>query len=122
MADEGNIVRFEDAVKAKLKDTIAELIPEEKWDRLVMVVTNEFLEKDLRKMVEDELRRKYTEAIKNELDSPEWREKWDNKNGVQGASEIVKRIAAEAAPIIFEQVIAQAIQNQIYNIRQQLGR
>lgn len=118
---EGGIIKFESAVKAKLKDTIADLIPEDRWDFIVEGTTREFLEKDLPQMVKNELAARYTKAIKEVLDGPEWQSKWDSKTNTQAASEMVKKLAVDAAPLVFEQVIANVLQSQLYSLRNQLN-
>lgn len=101
-----------DRVKERVKDIFAELIPEKMWDSLVKAEIEKFRKDILPNIVEQELRRVYTEKIQEELEKSEYVANWFSGNHQPGVE--VKRMIKELAPdfvsAIFGSVIQQAIE------------
>lgn len=102
------IVSFEDGVKARIKDIVAELIPEERWMALVTSAVQQFERDDLPKLVKTELHARYKKAIEAEFNKPVWADKW-GEAGLE-ASAAVKQIAIDAAPLILAGLIGGSLQ------------
>jgi hypothetical protein len=112
------VLTFEESVKARLKDIVADLIPEERWEALVKVTIADFEKNDLPKLVKEELTKRYREAIMNELNKPEWQDKFDQ--GIPIGSSKIKEMLVEAAPLILAGLVNGAMSASLYNFKQQL--
>lgn len=102
------MVSFEDGVKARIKDIVAELIPEDRWLALVHTAVQQFEREDLPKLVKNELHERYKKALQAEFAKQEWTDKW-GETGLE-ASEAVKQIAIEAAPLILAGLVGSSLQ------------
>jgi len=70
------VIKFEDRVKERMKEIVADLIPDDKWESIVSSTVLEFEKVDLPKLVKDELTEKYKLLIQSEFQKPEWQQKW----------------------------------------------
>lgn len=111
----GDLITFESQVKERIKGIVSDLIPEERWESIVAATISDFERNDLPKLVKSELEKMYSEIIRTELSKPEWRENWDI-NGKSIASEMVQKLAVEAAPLILANMIGSAVQQTIYSL------
>lgn len=109
------IVSFEDGVKARIKDIVAELIPEERWMALVTSAVQQFERDDLPKLVKTEMHARYKKAIEAEFSKPIWADKW-GEAGIE-ASEAVKQIAIDSAPLILADLIGSSLQNAMSQLK-----
>lgn len=103
------VVSFEDSVKQKLKTIVADLIPEDRYEAIVRATVQDFERNDLPKLVRAELEAKYREAIRAEFDKPEWKGTWSATAG-PAASEAVKQLIVDAAPLVLSSMIGGATQ------------
>lgn len=103
------VVTFEDSVKERLKSIVADLIPEERWDGIVRATVQDFERNDLPKLIKAELTEQYKKAIAAEFAKPEWQSTWSN--GEYGASEALKKLLVEAAPMVLASMIGGAMQS-----------
>ena len=110
---------FEQNVKERIKIIIGDLIPEEMWDKVVRETISSFLRDDISKLVRTELTEKYRKVIQDELNKPEWQEKWDAV-GASGASEMVVKIIKNSAGDILSSMIGGITQRMILTLRQQI--
>lgn len=117
----GEMIKFEDAVKARLKDIVADLIPEERWVMLVKQTVAEFEQKELPALVKKELTERYTAEIRREFAKPEWMPHWDN-SGRQGASEMTKKLIIESAPLVLAGLIGGAVQQTVCQMQNSMPR
>jgi len=109
-------VKFEDAVKARLKGIVAELIPEDRWDELVKRSVQEFEQQELPKLVKSELTEMFKAQIQAQLASPDYQAKY----GIDGrllASDMVSKLIQEQAPLILAQVIGGSVQATIWQLQ-----
>lgn len=113
-----SLTSFEDGVKAKLKESIADLIPQDRLDRIVRATIEEFTTKDLPNLVKAELQAMYKAKIAEEFAKPEWQAKWLNAS--QLSSEAVKQLLIEAAPLMLANMMTGAAQSVVYNLQQAL--
>ena len=113
-------ISFEDSVKLKIKSIIADLIPEERWDGIVLAVTHEFLNKELPNLVKVELANHFRSLIAEELKKPEFMA--DYSSGQMLASGYVSKMIMEMAPQILANMIGHQVQLQIQNATYELGR
>ena len=111
-------VSFEDAVKTRLKDIVADLIPEERWQALVEKSIKDFETNTLPKIINDELVAMYKEAIKVEFAKPEWQSKWEH--GTYCAGEKIKTMLVEAAPLMLAGLLGGASQQVFYSMQTQI--
>jgi len=79
-----------DKVSEKIKETFTELIPDETWKKLVESELKEFVAKGLPTLIQDEFKLRYSKALKEELDKPEYQAYWTSTG--QRPSEAVKEI------------------------------
>lgn len=109
------MVSFEDGVKARLKDIVAELIPEDRWVALVQQAVREFERDTLPSLVKTELAARYKQAIAEEFAKPEWATKW----GASGAeaSDKVKALLIEAAPMVLASMFAASAQQVVFDMQ-----
>jgi hypothetical protein len=100
---------FEANVKAKLKESIADLIPQDKLDEMIKASIAEFTTKDLPALIKAELTTQYKAAFAEEFAKPEWRHKW---NGVMPeASPALQQMLIDAAPLVLANMIGGAMQS-----------
>jgi hypothetical protein len=118
-----DLVRFEDRVKERLRDIVADLIPEDRFDQITSDAVRKFEREDIPKLVNAELTEKYRALIRAEFEKPEWQSRW---NGVeQQASEMVQKLLVEAAPLVLASMLGGTMQNVLLNFQsqiQQMGR
>ena len=112
------VTTFEDAVKAKLKDIVADLIPEERWSAIVTATVTDFEKNDLPKLVKAELTDKYKAAIAAEFAKPEWQEKWSDMSLKE--SDALRAMIIEAAPLVLSSLIGGAIQQVMNTLKYQV--
>lgn len=117
------LTSFEDGVKMRIKSIVADLIPEDRWNDIVLSTVRSFEKDDLPKMVKKLLEEEYKKVIATEFAKPEWRETWTN--GSTGASEAVKTIIIDSAPLILASLIGGSMQSLVqqlqYTIQQNRG-
>jgi hypothetical protein len=109
---------FEENVKKRLKDIVAELIPEDRWEALVRSTVLEFEKTDLPKLIKAELEKKYSEAIRVEFAKDEWQPAWSTTGC--GASEAVKKLLIEAAPLVLASMFGNAMESAVQDMRNRL--
>jgi hypothetical protein len=109
------LVNFEDGVKARIKDIVAELIPEERWTALVAKAVEQFEREDLPKLVKAELHTRYKAVIDAEFNKPEWQATWNDAE--LGASAAVRQIVIEAAPLVLAGLIGGSMQTAMQQLR-----
>ena len=105
----GAVITFEDSVKERLKSIVADLIPEERWDDIVRATVQDFERNDLPKLVKAELSERYKKAIADEFGKPEWQAAWNS--GGPAASEALKKMLIEAAPLVLAAMIGGSMQS-----------
>lgn len=103
------MISFEDSVKQRLKSIVAEMIPEERWDGLVRATVQDFERNDLPKLVKEQLAEQYRKAIADEFAKLEWQATWNGAD--QCASEALKKLLVEAAPLVLASMIGGAMQS-----------
>lgn len=108
---------IQDSIKERIKSIVGELIPEETYNAIVTATVKEFMQVDLPKLVKYELAAEYRKRISSELATPEWQQKY----GACGpeASEAVKKIIIEAAPMILAGMMGFAAQQVIFQFQNQ---
>lgn len=109
------VVSFEDNVKRRMKDMVADLIPEERWATLVASTISDFEKIDLPKLIKEELAAKYRVAIANEFAKEEWQAKWSAAG--QMASPAVQKLLVEAAPAVLASMLNGAAQSVIQQLQ-----
>ena len=109
------LVTFENSVKERLKSIVADLIPEERWDEIVRSTVRDFEKTDLPRLIKAELTEQYKAAIAAEFTKPEWQTTWSN--GAPDASEALKKLLVEAAPIVLASMIGGAMQSVTQNLQ-----
>lgn len=114
-----DMIKFEDAVKDRIKSIVGELIPEDRWQAIVASTVAKFERDDLPALVRTELTKMYGEKIRAELNGSEWQAKWDN-SGNAVASEMVKKLLIDSAPLVLANMIGGAVQQTILNLQQNL--
>ncbi len=115
------LVAFEESVKNRIKEIVAELIPEEKCDGIVRSTIAQFETVELPKLVNTELIKIYSKVIHDEFNKPEWIIQYNN-DGKTIASEMVTKIATESAHIVIANMIGNTIQQTLYNLQGNLPR
>ncbi|SRR5258706_9293230 len=116
---DNQVIKFEDAVKQRIKDILADLIPEDRWQVIVDNTINEFERIDLPKLIKAELTEKYKEIIKEELNKPEWTDRFNNGHTL--GSEMVRKLIEESAPQILSGLFGGVIQQTIYSLKNNLS-
>lgn len=109
---------FEDTVKAKLKSIVADLIPEERFDAIVRAAVTDFEKNDIPKLIREELTSQFKAQITTEFCKPEWQAMW--LNGQQQASEAIKNMIIEAAPMILANMISSSAQQVMYDYQNRI--
>lgn len=112
-----SITTFEDNVKTRIKNIVAELIPEDKFNDIVSRAVTEFETKDLPALVKSELSAQYKSIITAELSKPEWNDIWTGSS--VGVSENVKKLLVDAAPLMLESMMSSFAQQVVSNLRYQ---
>jgi len=114
------IVRFEDRVKDRMKEIVADLIPDDKWEAIVSATVSEFEKVDLPNLVKAELTQKYKQLIQEEFKKPEWKQRFDGNPPI--ASEMVHKIILESAPLILAGMIGGYTQQIIFDMQNKIQR
>jgi len=114
------IVKFEDKVKERMKEIVADLIPDDKWEAIVSATVSEFEKVDLPKLVKAELTEKYKLLIQAEFQKPEWQQRWSGNLPV--ASEMVQKLLVESAPLILANMIGGVTQQVMYDLQAKIQR
>lgn len=114
------ISTFEASVRDRLKSIVAELIPEDRWDAIVLATVQDFERVDLPKLVKAELEAKYKAVIRDEFSKPEWATFW--QDGQEVASQKVKELMIESAPLIISGLFGSAMQQVVSQLRYAMQR
>lgn len=114
-----DVITFEQSVKARVKEIIGELIPEETWDNIIRQTIDGFIKVDLPNLVRRELTDKYKKIITEELSKPEWQTKY--VNGHQVASDLVSEIIKNSAGDILVSLIGGISQQITYDIQNKVS-
>jgi len=118
MANE--LVTFEQKVKEKLKETISDLIPEDRYQAIVEQTILEFQRADLPRLVREELINYYKPIIQAEFAKPEWQAKYNGSTQLY-TSDKVKEMIIETAPLILANMFATPMNNLIQQLNTQIG-
>ena len=111
-----------DKVRERIQTSFADLIPEESWKAMVQKAIQDFTERRpgdyrnnhqpqpsiLQELIDKEIQRRFIEALKVELDKPEWRGLY-TPTGEQ-ASAMVKELTLKMIPEMQAQFFAQMVQ------------
>ena len=112
---------LEERVAEKVGSELVDLIPKEQWNELIASQVEHFTKNIAPKIIEAELEKRFTEAIRFELSSPEYAETW-NQVSQTYTSEAVKKIVIESAPEIFAAMLEPVTSGFIQNLRNQMFR
>jgi len=132
----GEIEKFDpsklvDQVRERIRNTFAELIPEEEWKRLIQREVTFFLQAAVTRknsygrdyvergaigmLVDDELTAMLKEMIKKELEGPDWSAWFDGQKMHIGPQ--LKETLEAAAPAMFAQIISTVMRDLASNVR-----
>lgn len=109
-------MKFEDAVKERLKSIVADLIPEERWESLVRNTVSEFERVDLPALVKDMLKEQYKVILREAFEDPEWHAKW-RPEGNDFVSDAVRKLIIDSAPSILAGMIGHSIQSAVQQMQ-----
>ncbi len=112
---------FEARVKDKLKDTIADLIPDEDLTKLVEASLQSFKQKDLPDLIKKELTYYFTDLIKAEFKKPEYAGTWQQQSQMY-TSEAIKKVVTENAHLIFSNIISGAVYSVVQQMQNNIQR
>lgn len=112
------ITTFEERVKQKLHDVVADLIPPERYDEIVRAAIRQYEVDDLPREVKRQLSEKYVAIIREELSKPEWMPVW--QNGVTAAGQTIKAMLIEAAPLMLASMMGGISQDVLSQFRNNL--
>lgn len=93
---------IQENVKVKIKSQFGDLFPDEFFDQMVKSVQDEFIQKDLRDMIREELELFYRAKVSDFIKSPEMSPIWGS-HGYE-PSEAFKAVMVECAPAMFASV------------------
>lgn len=120
-----------DAVTDRIKASFLELIPEEAWKGLVATEITAFtedrrhphssqvIEAPLKKLIREELDRRFRARIKEELDKPEYALLYDAQ-GQQQPGDAVKAIVEAMAPALVNALFAGVVDQAMWKLKQSL--
>lgn len=110
-------VAFADRVKAKINESITNLLPEEDVSALVDAQLQHFLREDLPEMVKEAIRADMAKRITEQLNSLAYQQKYVDGNFQ--ASDLVKKIMVENANEVFVSMFSNMAQMLVSNMRNQ---
>lgn len=113
------VTTFEERVRQKLHEVVADLIPPERYDQIVRDAIRQYEQVDLPKEVKRQLDERFRKEIAAELDKPEWRGVYDN--GRMGASEAVHKLLVDAAPLMLAAMMGSVSQDLLMQFRNNLA-
>lgn len=99
---------LKDRVSEKIKNTFAELVPEETWQALVNAEVEKFKEETIPRIVKEELEKIYRKEISEEILKPEYQAGY---GGIKPGEAITKIVAG-----LVPEIIARTHQNVIQDI------
>lgn len=114
------IVSFEEGVKRRMKDIIADMIPEDRWKKLVDDQIRMFEKEDLPRLIRNELTEAFKKKVAEELSKPEYNTSMWN-NGMPVVSDAIKKMIIDAAPDILANMIGMQAQILLQNFRQSMA-
>lgn len=112
---------FEQRVKERISETIADLIPAEELDALVKAQVAHFQREELPKMIKAEITEQFKAAIKAEFAKPEYQPTW-GKHGGMGASQAVKTLIEENASAVLNSLIGGMVQMTVQSMSNGMAR
>lgn len=113
------VTTFEERVRQKLHEVVADLIPPERYDQIVRDAIRQYEQVDLPKEVKRQLDERFRKEIAAELDKPEWRSVYDN--GRMGASAAVHKLLVDAAPLMLAAMMGSVSQDLLMQFRNNLA-
>jgi hypothetical protein len=84
---------FEQRVRERINDSIADLIPSSELEELIKSQVSKFRQADLPEMIRAEIRTQFATAIKAEFTKAEYAPTWAQHGGMAG-SEAVRKIGS----------------------------
>lgn len=111
---------LKEKVAARIRDTFAELIPEEAFNTMVEIQINEFIKAEIPKIVSEELEKKFREQVNTMLGLPEFQFIWTGSDRRPG--EALKEIIRELAPDLVAAAFGNVIAGVTEQVRQSLTR
>jgi hypothetical protein len=112
---------FEQRVKERISETIADLIPAEELDQLVKAQVAHFQRTELPEMIKTLIRAQFQAAINAEFEKGEYKGIWQS-NGHLGASEAVSKIIQENAGAVLQSLIGGMVQMTIQQMQNNVPR
>lgn len=112
---------FEQRVRERITETIADLIPPEELAKQVEAQVAHFKQQYLPKLIEQSIREQFAEAIRAEFAKPEYQPTWTSA-GSMGASQAVKKLITDNGGDLLAGMIGSMVQQTIYSLQQQAAR
>lgn len=106
---------FQNKIKAKVLDAFISIIPEEQINTVVDGFTKEFFEVGVRKIVEDTLKEKYTNIVRQHV--MDLANTWNTEEGTKALLVAFAPAIAAAQQEAMVRVVAQQVQNILANAR-----
>lgn len=110
------LASVQERVRERIQASFVDLIPPELWDEMVRKELGNFTHNMLPELVKKAASEKLLELLKEELNKPEWRERWGS-NGQPGVSDMVGKVLREAAPSFVEAWMGNYAQQLVQSIR-----
>ncbi len=115
------LASFEDNVKAKLKNMVAELIPDERFNLLVHESIRDFEENHIRDLVKKELTKHFEAMVREEMGRPEWQAQWGNSGQVL-ASDVIRKLITENSGTILANMMSRVVEDMVFQLNNHVSR
>lgn len=112
---------FEQRVKERISETIADLVPAEDLARLVAAQVAHFQGKELPELIKKEIHAQLAAAIRAEFSKPEYLGMWAN-NGTLGASEAVKEVITANMGAVLTSLVGGMVQMTVQQMQSNMPR
>lgn len=109
----------QEKVQERIRQQLADLIPEEMWKGLVADATKKFIDQEIPSIVKEELTAAMKRRLSEELNKPEWRDEWLGHTQPFGvrSSEMIKQVIKDCAPELVSALFASISSSLVMNIR-----
>lgn len=112
---------FEQRVKERISETIADLIPPDELSALVRGQVAHFQRNTLPELIKQSIQAQYAAALKAELQKPEYLPQW-TAGGTQMAGEAIQKIITENAGQMLSSLVGSMVRQTVYQMQQNMPR
>ena len=112
-------------VRTQIKQSIIDIVPTEKWDKLIEKTISEFVEVELPGIIKTEARQRFLSFVREYLSSPDFNREYSSHGKImagKAVDEILKRSAPELLSAMMGGIVQSVVDSVKYEIQSSLGQ